>query len=199
MSQEHAVTNVILSRRSIRRFKSDPLSREQVEAILSAGIAAPSGKNKQPWQFIVVATEPAREELFTVMETGMNETASAYGEEALGSARYTLQAMRQAPVTILVYAPDTKHPSPENPNIRMEIGDIVDIQSIGAAIQNMILAAWENGIGSLWICDTFAAYSQLVAHYKLPGLLVAAISFGIADENPAARPRKPMAEVVQWL
>ena len=39
--------------------------------------------------------------------------------------------------------------------------DVVDIQSVGAAIQNMLLAAQDLGLGSLWICDVFYAYEQL--------------------------------------
>jgi len=41
--------------------------------------------------------------------------------------------------------------------------DVVDIQSVGAAIQNMLLAAVDLGLGSLWICDVFFGYEELCA------------------------------------
>jgi len=201
MNERGTVFQTIADRRSIRNFKDEKLSKEQIETILKAAILSPSGSNKQPWRFIVIESDAAREELFTVMQDGIEAVAANYGESELGSARPTLAAMREAPVTVLVIAPDTKHPITMEGFVSntMEIGDIVDLQSIGGAIQSMLLTAWEMGIGSLWICDTFAAYPQLVQHYKLEGLLVAAVTFGIANQDPAARPRKAMQDLVQWL
>ena len=195
------VMETITKRRSIRRFAAESINREQIETILEAGRQAPSGKNKQPWRFVVIESSEAKEQLYEVMQKGNDAFAERFGEANLGSARGTLRAMRESGFTVLVVSPDIPHPianegSEEKP---MQIGDIVDLQSIGAAIQNMILAAWEMGIGSLWICDTFFSYPDLVSHYQLEGLLVAAVSFGIAAEEPAARPRKPMQEIVSWL
>jgi nitroreductase len=74
---------------------------------------------------------------------------------------------------------------------------VLDIQSIGAAIQNMLLAAEDQGLGSLWICDVFIAYEELCKWLDEKGELIAAVSFGYADESPAARLRKPKSEVVR--
>ena len=194
------VFNTVLERRSIRRFKPEPISREQAEKILEAAIVSPSGKNRQPWRYIAIHSERERHILCEVMQQGLDALAAGEGEAGLGSARGTLAAMRQATFTVLVIAPDTPHAiSMTGPiDCPMHISDIVDLQSIGGAIQSMLLTAWDMGIGSLWICDTFQAYPQLVSHYKLEGLLVAAVSFGIADETPTARPRMSMSELVQW-
>jgi nitroreductase len=77
--------------------------------------------------------------------------------------------------------------------------DHVDIQSIGAAIQNLLLAAHELDIGSLWIADVLYAYEELCDWLGEQGELVAAVSLGYADESPAARRRKSLSEVVRWL
>jgi nitroreductase len=77
--------------------------------------------------------------------------------------------------------------------------DVVDVQSIGAAIQNMLLAAQESGLGSLWMCDVFYAYKELCAWLGQSGEMIAAVALGYADESPAARPRKPIGEVVRWV
>ena len=201
MMTNQSTMEVITNRRSIRKFTSDAISKEQIEAILEAGRQAPSGKNRQPWHFVVIDSLKARENLYEVMQKGNDAYAELFGEAGLGSARNTLRAMRESRFTVLIVSPDIPHPiysadGEENP---MRISDIVDLQSVGAAIQNMILAAWEMGIGSLWICDTFHSYPALVEEYKLEGLLVAAVSFGIAAEAPAARPRKPMQEIVTRL
>lgn len=50
----------IKNRRSIRKYKDTPVSREQIVEILHAGMLAPSSKNRQPWKFIVTAG-PAKE------------------------------------------------------------------------------------------------------------------------------------------
>lgn len=50
----------IAARRSIRRFKPDPVPEEALRTILTAGMQAPSGKNRQPWEFIVVQGEQGR-------------------------------------------------------------------------------------------------------------------------------------------
>ena len=77
--------------------------------------------------------------------------------------------------------------------------DLVNTQSIGAAIQNMVLAAQELGIGSLWICDVFEAYEELRVWMGEQGRMIAAVSLGYADESPKARPRKSVDEVTKWM
>ena len=74
-----------------------------------------------------------------------------------------------------------------------------DLQSIGACIQNMLLAAYELGLGSLWICDVFYAYEELSEWLGETGQMIAAVSLGYADEKPGPRPRKPISEVTRFM
>jgi nitroreductase len=60
------VLKAIQTRRSVRRYTDTPVSREQIETILEAGRFAPSGKNTQPWRFMVVESEAKRSELATL-------------------------------------------------------------------------------------------------------------------------------------
>lgn len=185
--------DAIAARRSIRKFKATPIPEPVLETILCAGIQAPSGKNKQPWKFIVVKGDK-RAEMCRVMRAGMDET-KAQGE-GTGSAEWTLKVMEQAPVTVFVFNPEGRKPW-EPHNIGQMFEDVVDIQSIGAAIQNMLLAAQDQGVGSLWICDVFFAYLPLCDWLGEPGEMIAAVSLGYADESPIARSRKPYNEVVR--
>lgn len=74
------------------------------------------------------------------------------------------------------------------------------LQSTGAAIQTMLLAAQDLGLGSLWICDVLYASTEILAWLGHPrDTLVAAVSLGYADEEPPARPRRPWQEVTEWL
>ncbi|MBU0490407.1 MAG: nitroreductase family protein [Chloroflexi bacterium] len=183
----------IAQRRSIRRFKPDPIPDELVTQILHAAIQAPSAKNRQPWRFVVVRGE-RRTEMVHVMREGIVRL-EGLGIQT-GSARGTARVMEQAPVTVFVFnacgehAPDT---APEE-----DKDDVTDVQSIGAAIQNMTLAAQDLGLGSLWICDVLYAYDGLCAWLGQTCQLIAAVALGYADERPPARPRKPLAEVVEW-
>ncbi len=179
----------IASRRSIRRFKDEPVSRELVERVLAAAIQAPSGKNRQPWHFVVVQGEKRRE-MLRVMRTRLAEL-KAQGVD-LGSAEWSAECMEQAPVTIFVFRPD----GGEEAGGSM---DVVDVQSIGAAIQNMLLAATELGLGTLWICDVFYAYDELRSWLGRDDQMIAAVSIGYPEESPDARPRRPLEDVTTWL
>ena len=101
-------------------------------------------------------------------------------------------------MTVFVFNPFGMHPWLAR-SIEQNFHDVVNIQSIGAAIQNMVLAAQDLGIGSLWICDVFEAYEELRQWLGEEGQMIAAVSFGYADERPAARPRKPIKQVARWV
>ena len=185
----------IAARRSIRRFEERPIPAEDLESILMAGIQAPSAKNRQPWRLVVVQGE-RRDEMMAAMQAGIARCQAA-GEDT-GSAVGTARAMSQAPVTVFVYnpygvAPWLAHSIDEN------FTDLMLIQSLGAAVENMLLAAWDLGIGSLWIGDVLFAYEELAAWLGEEGVMSAAISFGYPGEAPGPRPRKAYDEVVRWV
>ena len=99
------MSDAILERRSIRRYKEDKIPRETVEKIIKAGVAAPSSKNRQPWKFIVAAGT-AKEEALQVMEQGL-ERERAFPllpktTKLLKAAQFTLSIMHQAPVVIFI-------------------------------------------------------------------------------------------------
>ena len=78
------------------------------------------------------------------------------------------------------------------------IYELCNIQSVSAAIENMLLEATDMGIGSLWICDIFFAYEELCAWMDCGDELVAAVAFGYPEESPPPRPRKKLEDVVVW-
>lgn len=70
--------DVIMSRTSIRNFTGDPVSKEQLEVLLKAGMAAPTAMNVQPWRFVVVTDKDKIAEVFgTGPRSGMFTTAGA--------------------------------------------------------------------------------------------------------------------------
>jgi len=184
----------IAARRSIRAFKDEELPEEAVTKILAAASQAPSGKNRQPWRFAVIRGKK-RAEMVSVLREAIAAFKSR-GEDT-GSAEWTANVMEQAPLTVFVFNAHGIDPWLEHSTDQI-FQELVDVQSIGAAIENMLLAATDLGIGSLWIADVLCAVTELKTWLKEEGQLVAAVSFGVPDESPDARPRKPFDEVVRF-
>ena len=76
--------------------------------------------------------------------------------------------------------------------------EICDSLSIGAAIQNLLLEATANGLGTLWIANTCFAYPELVKCIGTEDQLISVVSVGYAAENPDMRPRKKMEDVLEY-
>ena len=192
--------DAIAARRSIRKFKNTPVPRHIIDEIIKAGALAPSSKNRQPWHF-VVTTGKAKEEALSAMEQGLRREAQQpflpESAQYIAGAWNTLAIMRQAPVIIFVVNPlglDLLTPQ----NAENRVFEICNTQSIGAAVENMSLAAVENGLGSLWICDIYFAYRELCAWLNCNGELAAAFALGYAGEAPMPRPRKNFDDIVEW-
>ena len=195
-------TEEIYTRRSIRKYKKDMPTLEDINKILDAGRVAPSGKNKQPWKYLVYAGEK-KKELLNAMEKGLNREKS--GESLLINSRHglsdavnTLRIMREAPVIIMIVNPYGKNPF-EQITADERVTEIVDSLSIGASIENMLLKAEEMGIGTLWIANTCFAYPELMEYMKEEGQLVCAVALGYAAETPPARPRKSLGDITGYF
>jgi nitroreductase len=184
----------IATRRSNRGFRTDPIPQDVLEQILNAAIMAPSAKNRQPWRFVVVR-EDRRVEMIRLMRQRL-EKMKASGEN-FGSAEGTAAVMEQAPVTVFIFNSEGTHPWLTR-SINQTFDDLVNLQSIGAAIQNMCLAAHALGLGSLWICDVLYAYEELSAWLGQNSEMVAAVSLGYPADHPVFFSRKPLAEVARW-
>jgi nitroreductase len=183
--------DAIAGRRSIRRFKDKAVPRDLIEKLLEATCQAPSGKNRQPWRFVIVEGEEERAEMVRVLREGIEGAREAGWD--LGSSENTASVMARAPVTVFFFNAG---------NVGDEDDDapffVVDVQSIGGAIQTMLLAAQDLGLGTLWICDVFYAYEGLRKWLGRNDQMVAAVSIGYADEAPGPRPRMPWQELTTW-
>lgn len=187
-------------RRSIRAYQDKPVPRRMLEEILQAGILAPSSKNRQPWRFVVV-TGQAKAEMLAAMKRGLEQERNApllpNSQEYLPGAERTWQIMGQAPAVIFVL--NTLGQNLARPlNLEDRVAELCNVQSIGAAMENMTLAAADLGLGSLWICDLFFAYRGLSAWLDAEGTLLAALAVGYAAESPPPRPRKELETVTEW-
>jgi len=192
----------IYNRRSIRKYKSKEIPIDILNKILDAGRTAPSGKNRQPWKFVVFGGIK-KEELLSKMDAGiqreLNEEAllpnSRYG---IPDAKNTLRIMKEAPIIIMVFNTNGKSPFENIATADERFTEIVDTLSIGAAIENMLLQAEDLGVGTLWIANTCFAYDELVNYIGAKTQLVGAVALGYPDEKPNPRPRKTPESIIEY-
>ena len=190
----------IMTRRSVRAYLPKPASRADIELVLQAGALAPSSKNRQPWHF-TATFGAAKEEALAAMNQGLEEEIRRpllpESAQYLGGAKRTLAIMRQAPAVIFVTNPLGLDPR-QILTTDQRIFELCNAQSLGACLENMTLQATALGLGSLWICDVYFAYDALCGWLGSQGTLAAAMALGYAAETPPSRPRKPLAELVEW-
>ncbi|NLY31575.1 MAG: nitroreductase [Firmicutes bacterium] len=185
------IGEAIIKRRSVRKYQSQPVPRELIGQVLEAATLAPSGKNAQPWEFIVLEGQE-KDTIADMMEAGAEQLEAMSGSS--GSVRNSARIIREAPVVIMVYNPRKR----EGAGPLQQVLWTVDTQSVGAAIQNLLLKAVELGLGSVWICNVLVAREQISTWLGREDEMIAAVALGWPAEEPAARPRKPWQQVTQW-
>ena len=191
----------IENRRSIRKYRSDEIDRKLIEEIIYSATLAPSAKNRQPWKFIVYQGT-AKDTLVNVMKQGVEREKVDHERMpswtgGLADAENTVRVMQEAPVLIAVLNTNGKTPFSGIAN-EDRIVEICDSLSIGAAIENMILSAMEQGLGTLWIANTCFAYDELTDYIDTEDQLTGIVAVGYANEQPDQRPRKRMEDVLEF-
>ncbi|MEI6181377.1 MAG: nitroreductase family protein [Chloroflexales bacterium] len=194
---------LIQGRRSVRAFQPTPLTREQIEAVLEAARWAPSPHGRQPWRFVVVTTPAAKVRLATAMgATWRQQLAHDGQDEATIATRFQKSQERiiSAPALILpcLYLADLDaYPDPE----RQAAETTMAVQSLGCAVQNMLLAAHAQGLASGWMCAPLFCQATVRTALKLAATLhpQALIPLGYAAHEPPSRSRRSLEElVVAW-
>ncbi|MDT8285483.1 MAG: nitroreductase family protein [Elusimicrobiales bacterium] len=128
------ILKVIKSRRSIRKYLPDPLKKAELEAIIEAGLYAPSAHNDQPWHFTVIRDRALIDRISEVSRKGMAESGVDWMEKM--AANDNFHVFYGAPAVVVV-------------SMRKDaVSPLVDCS---AAIENMLLAAESLDIGSCWI------------------------------------------------
>jgi nitroreductase len=194
------IMDAISNRRSIRKFINKEIDENILLKILNAGIYAPSPKNIQPWRFIVV-TDESKHEMIKIIKTGFESESSTFGlfidsKSFLSSTEYTLKIMEEAPVTIFVINAENRFLDRQTP-VRKFV-EMANVVSIGAAIENMLLASLEYGIGGLWIGDIYFVHREIGEWLHTDRQIVAAVSLGYPAENPPPGTRKELSALVEW-
>ncbi len=193
----------IRGRRSVRAFRPEPLTREQIEAVLEAARWAPSPHGRQPWRFVVVATPEGRARLAAAMGEEWRQQLALDGQvAALIEDRFRKSHARitGAPVVIVpcLYLEELDvYPDAE----RQAAETTMAVQSLGCAVQNMLLAAYAQGFDGGWMCAPLFCQPAVRAALGLADTLHphALIPLGYPARDPVRRPHRPVEElVVSW-
>lgn len=192
MTDPHAF---LRSRRSVRRFKPEPVADSAIERILTTATFAPSAHNCQPWRFVHVRGQAARTRLASALTKKMRvdmRTENALESEIEARTARSERRINEAPAIILLCRDVTA----VRVNTREEA--IMGIQSVAATGLQLLLAAHAEGLGSNWICWPLYAQADTCAALELPETWEpqAMFFFGLAAETPLARERKSLQEVL---
>ncbi len=185
------VMEAIQKRRSIRKFKPDPVPDELINQMLEAARLAPSGTNRQPWRFQIIRDPALKERIF-------NE------------ATFNVQPVLEAPVVIvcgselLTFVKGHKLAPPDSEYFGADSEDWEDLKRFlpdahlytGIAVEHMVLAGTALGLGTCWAQRI--KYGQLAKILGWPRHIVVLtlLLVGYPDENPPPRPRLALEDMV---
>ncbi|WP_320172273.1 nitroreductase [Maridesulfovibrio sp.] len=168
MNISNPILQALNQRRSIRKFTDEPVSREDLTAILEAGRWAPSGLNNQPWRFLAVHDSDPR------------------AEALAGCTKYG-HIIRAARELICIFLEKDKI-----------YNAMKDHQAVGGCIQNMMLAAHSLGIGTVWIGEIVNHGEEVLEVLGLDNdkyELQAVIAAGHPDQQGSST-RKELSELM---
>ena len=200
---EPPVLDAIRGRRSVRRYLPKSVPEEAVERVLEAARWAPSPHGRQPWRFAVVTKDETKNRLARAMGGEWRSNLEMDGQDAQvvekrleGSRRRLLDA----PVLILLclYPEDLDaYPDPA----RQENETTMAVQSLGAAAQNALLAAYDQGLDAGWMCAPLFAPEKVVEALGLDRKFVphALLTIGYAEgDPPKRRGRRSLEDLVLY-
>lgn len=185
------VMEAIRSRRSIFKFKPEPLSKDVIERVFEAGIWAPNHRMTEPWRFVVLG-EQTKETLAhrysEIQEAKAAAGASDDARQALKAAGYA-KFMSKPTIVAVACLKDGD-----------EVKQREDYAAACCAAQNIQLAAWAEGVGMQWSTGPITLEENT---YKLLGIdfeneyIIGFFYSGYPEEILEPR-RKPLAEVLSW-
>lgn len=202
--------SVIVGRRSVRKFTEEDVPEKFIIKLVEMAIEAPSPGNQQFWHFYVVRKSNVLQHLAGIVEAELDRLMSigrVCSESMRGPKRFATW-FKEAPAIIAVSTRQYRSPI-DNTLLRAgyteEEVDILrsrpDLQAVGAAVQNMLLAACAGGYGACWLTGPLLARGQLEKHLGIqpPESLAALVALGRPKYHPPRPERKAVEEFITFL
>lgn len=195
-----SLAEIIRGRRSVRRLSDCPVAREHILAMLEAARWAPSPHGRQPWRFVALTRAEVKRILAESMGDEWRRQLALDGQDATTidtRARKSYERITSAPVVILpclytvdldVYPDDARNAAERT----------MAVQSLGCAIQNMLLTAYALGLDCGWMCAPLFCPDVVTAALDLDPALIphALITVGYAAVEPVRRKRLPLEALI---
>ena len=174
--------DIIEKRRSIRKYKETPVEDDKLMQIINCGRLAPSDSNTQPWNFIIVRSEEMRKKVALV----------SHNQEWMAAAPVFIVSVADIRVAIKDNVPISI--DEDTPGI--ELKQIIIDTAI--AVENMVIAAEALGLATCWI--TWYTQEEIRQILGIPSdkYVVSIILLGYADQEPKARPRRPIEDLIRY-
>ena len=194
------LTDLLKQRRSIRKYQPQPVPAEIIRELLETAAYAPSAHNAQPWRFVVLTESEQKNALADAMaQVWLAELERDHipKNTRLATVNCSVERFTAAPVLILACVTledmDT-YPDVERQNSERDLA----VQSLGAAIQTLLLAAHSNGLGACWYCAPIFCKTAVRQALEIPDEVEpqALITVGYPDETPKTPERPPLETYV---
>ncbi len=190
----------IKDRRSIKKYSSEEVSKEAFFRVLEACRWAPSAHNAQPWRFIVIRDSVLKlrfaENMADQWEKDMIRDMVPL-EERESLIETTVRQFSGAPIVIIPCL--TMEDMDEYPDERRKkVEYVMAVQSVGAAIENLLLAAHGAGLGACWFCAPLFCPETVRITLKIPEYVKpqALITLGYPSTKPDPPPRRPLKDII---
>lgn len=188
MTQQNlTVREAVVSRRSIKLFNGQPVSKEDILTIIEDATWAPNHGNREPWRFVVAVED----NLPAVLNVIRDVTIPSWSELSAEELAKQMTKFTAAGAYVFIIMPEDRRQKE-----RLE-----DFAAAATLIQNMQLLAWDKGIGSCW--KTPPLIENPVFNEKLgvkPGeRIIAMLQLGYYDAAPKGKERKSIDQIVTFL
>jgi len=208
------ILDVLTSRKSIRRYKPDPVPDEMIDKILEAARWAPTGENYQPWRFIVIRDPETKNRIGDLARLGSGSRMTTWYCLGEMQERFTKieDPVKRAEVLRFMYSGEVSEFAKHAPLVIAVIGTLmegsVDVPyDLSAAIENILLEAHSLGLGACWVHGPVASTrdaKKFKEILKIPtGMgeykVIAYIAIGWPKEQRKhPRPKLPLEDLVYW-
>jgi F420 biosynthesis protein FbiB-like protein len=196
-----AFAGLVRSRRSIRRYRQQPVEPALLTELLELATWAPSAHNRQPWRFCVVTTAAGREALAAAMGAQWRSDLTADGAAPdVIERRVAVSHARLTGAPVLVIPCATMEEMDLYPDsVRSQAEWQMAVQSVALACQTFLLAAHAAGLASCWMCAPLFVPHLVRSVLALPEAWEpqAILTLGYAAEAKS-RERVPVASRLLW-
>jgi len=198
---------VVESRSSVRSFKADKVKSEDLREMVRLGAMAPSVNNYQPWKFIVITNNALLQKMANIVAekiSALPVNNSQSASNIISQVEWFATFFRQAPSLIALTMDKSETVLEKSVTLSpVEINSMrnfPDIQSAGACIQNILLAASDLGYGACWLSAPMMAKQELekILEIQNSSSLMAFVAVGRAIHPPKPKTRKNIDEILSW-